>query len=242
MNDQPGSSAHNVVTDNGLRTSTLVGPLDADCCNEDLAIDPTTGNVWWVDFIEGPLFGYNPVTGAVVNSYPQTDVLGTLRIRSLGSCPAARRCGRCPLSVLGPPECGKVHDRSRPFSTSIHCPFSYVRTCPRDGRTSGRPLDQSDADLSIHSSEHRLDRMWTSGRPRDRNERCLDRVRIGLWAERDGYSDMWSGREWAGILRSGHCLDRTSDRNGRASGHAVTVWTRGRTGTDGNLPIRRFLG
>ena len=55
MNDQPGSSAHNVVTDNGLRTSTLVGPLDADCCNEDLAIDPTTGNVWRMEFIEGPL-------------------------------------------------------------------------------------------------------------------------------------------------------------------------------------------
>ena len=119
MNDQPGSSAHNVVTDNGLRTSTLVGPLDADCCNEDLAIDPTTGNVWRVDFIEGPLFGYNPVTGAVVNSYAQTDVVGTLRIWSLGSCPAARRCGRCSLSVLGPntmstlsPKCGKVHNRA----------------------------------------------------------------------------------------------------------------------------------
>ena len=146
------------------------------------------------------------------------------------------------MSVLGPntmstlsPECGKVHNRSRPFSTSVHCPFSYVRTCPRDnGRTSGRGLDLSDSDLSIHSSEHRPDRIWTSGRPRERNERCLDRLRIGLWAERDGYSDMWSGREWAGILRSGHCLDRTSDRNGRASGHAVTVWTRGRTGMDGD--------
>ncbi len=116
MNDQPGSSAHNVVTDNGLRTSTLVGPLDADCCNEDLAIDPTTGNVWWVDFIEGPLFGYNPVTGAVVNSYAQTDVVGTLRIRSLGPCPAAG---------LGP---NIVHSCPEAVHSSTSCPDGVRRS------------------------------------------------------------------------------------------------------------------
>jgi hypothetical protein len=72
----PTSSAHNEVTNNGVRVSTLAGPLDADCCNEDLARDPATGNVWRADFGEGPLFEYNPVTGAVVNSYNQTDVVG----------------------------------------------------------------------------------------------------------------------------------------------------------------------
>ncbi len=73
----PLTNAHNVLNFDGSLVSTIAGPLDNNsCCNEDLAVDPATGNVWRADWVEGPLFEYNPVTGAVVNSYNQTDVVG----------------------------------------------------------------------------------------------------------------------------------------------------------------------
>ncbi len=69
----PLSSAHNEITFDGSLISSVIGPLDPDCCNEDLAFDGT--HVWRADWNEGPLFQYLP-NGTLVNSYNQTDVVG----------------------------------------------------------------------------------------------------------------------------------------------------------------------
>ena len=75
----PRSSAHNELTFDGQLVSSTIGPLDPDCCNEDLAFDGTY--VWRADWSEGPLFQYLP-DGTPVASYSQTDVVGATFVGS----------------------------------------------------------------------------------------------------------------------------------------------------------------
>ncbi len=69
----PFSSAHNEISTSGTLLNSVTGPLDTECCNEDLAFDGM--HVWRADFNEGPLFQYLP-DGTPVNTYDQRDVVG----------------------------------------------------------------------------------------------------------------------------------------------------------------------
>jgi len=77
----PSTSVHNEITTGGVLLSSVVGPLDATCCNEDLAFDGTY--VWRPDWLSGggKLWRYLPDgTGGV--SFALTEGVGATFVGS----------------------------------------------------------------------------------------------------------------------------------------------------------------